>query len=181
MLYKVFFILTLLFIRPCLSGQVPSPPSAATTCPQLFVCFTPAQKCAPHILHILSQARQEILVQAYYLTNPEIVDLLVKSKQEGKDVRVIVDSAMDSDKTRIFLQKLINAGAEVRIDFKSIAHNKVMILDRIFVITGSYNFTKSAENRNVENVLFIQDPAISAQYLNNFMDRWRTSYGYSKF
>jgi phosphatidylserine/phosphatidylglycerophosphate/cardiolipin synthase-like enzyme len=51
--------------------------------------------------------------------------------------------------------------------YRPIAHNKVMILDGQTVITGSFNFTKSAEESNAENVLVIRDAAIAGQYAVN--------------
>ena len=39
----------------------------------------------------------------------------------------------------------------------AIAHNKVMIIDGETVITGSFNFTKAAEENNAENLLVFRD------------------------
>ena len=47
-------------------------------------------------------------------------------------------------------------------------HDKVFIIDGQIVITGSYNFTSSAERSNDENVLIIYDKQIAAQYLAEF-------------
>jgi phosphatidylserine/phosphatidylglycerophosphate/cardiolipin synthase-like enzyme len=52
--------------------------------------------------------------------------------------------------------------------YRPIAHNKVMILDGQTVITGSFNFTKSAEESNAENLLVIRDAAIAGQYAANW-------------
>ena len=56
-----------------------------------------------------------------------------------------------------------------------IAHNKVMIIDKKKVITGSFNFTKSADTRNAENVLLIDDANIAAQYFLNWHNRKQES------
>jgi len=52
-----------------------------------------------------------------------------------------------------------------------IAHNKVMIIDRKKVITGSFNFTNAADNRNAENVLLIEDSELAATYIDNWKNR----------
>ncbi len=57
----------------------------------------------------------------------------------------------------------------------SIAHNKVMIFDRKTVETGSFNFTYSAQHRNAENVLIIQNKALAAAYLKNWFRRKKQS------
>lgn len=46
--------------------------------------------------------------------------------------------------------------------------NKVMVLDGETVITGSFNFTKAAQEKNAENVLIIHDQALTAQYTQNW-------------
>jgi phosphatidylserine/phosphatidylglycerophosphate/cardiolipin synthase-like enzyme len=50
----------------------------------------------------------------------------------------------------------------------TIAHNKVMIIDGETVLTGSFNFTKAAQEKNAENLLLIRDPALAAQYTANW-------------
>ena len=51
-----------------------------------------------------------------------------------------------------------------------------MIIDEKNIITGSFNFTNAAQNKNAENVLFINDdPTIAKQYLENFKKRENVS------
>jgi phosphatidylserine/phosphatidylglycerophosphate/cardiolipin synthase-like enzyme len=49
----------------------------------------------------------------------------------------------------------------------AISHNKVMIIDGETVLTGSFNFTKAAQEKNAENLLIIWDPSLAAQYTQN--------------
>lgn len=79
---------------------------------------------------------------------------------------------------------MANAGIPTYIDSEhAIAHNKVIILDKKTLITGSFNFTKSAEERNAENLLVIKgNSALLEKYIKNFMepkehsDAYRGSY-----
>jgi len=50
----------------------------------------------------------------------------------------------------------------------AIAHNKVMIIDGQTVITGSFNFTKAAEENNAENLVLIHNPAVAEEYVQNW-------------
>jgi len=50
----------------------------------------------------------------------------------------------------------------------AIVHNKVMIIDGATVITGSFNFTKAAEEKNAENLLIIRDPGLAKFYMENW-------------
>jgi phosphatidylserine/phosphatidylglycerophosphate/cardiolipin synthase-like enzyme len=80
---------------------------------------------------------------------------------------VILDKTQRTDKyssATFFL----NQGIPVRIDAKhAIAHNKVMVIDGEAVITGSFNFTKTAEENNAENLLIIHDKKLSSIYTKN--------------
>ena len=57
----------------------------------------------------------------------------------------------------------------------AIAHNKVMIIDGETVITGSFNFTKAAEENNAENLLVIRDKKLADQYTKNWQEHERHS------
>jgi phosphatidylserine/phosphatidylglycerophosphate/cardiolipin synthase-like enzyme len=50
----------------------------------------------------------------------------------------------------------------------AIAHNKIIIIDGETILTGSFNFTNAAREKNAENVLMIRDPTLAAQYTQNW-------------
>ena len=53
-------------------------------------------------------------------------------------------------------------------DTHAIAHNKVMVIDSGTILTGSFNFTRAAEEKNAENLLVIQDAALAEKYAANW-------------
>jgi phosphatidylserine/phosphatidylglycerophosphate/cardiolipin synthase-like enzyme len=113
--------------------------------------FSPNGGITNMIVDEINKAKKTILVQAYSFTSTEIAKSLADAKKRGIDVKVILDKSQESEKysSATFLT---NAGIPVHIDRDfQIAHNKVMIIDGIDVITGSFNFTKSAEHNNAEN------------------------------
>jgi len=55
-------------------------------------------------------------------------------------------------------------------------HNKFAIIDNRILLTGSYNWTFSANNRNDENLMVIDDPEIIARYQNQFINLWTNKY-----
>ena len=57
-----------------------------------------------------------------------------------------------------------------------IAHNKVMVIDNGVVITGSFNFTKAAEEKNGENLLIIRSKELAQKYIEN----WEAHKGHSE-
>ena len=62
-----------------------------------------------------------------------------------------------------------NSDVPTYIDDKhAIAHNKIMVIDQETVITGSFNFTKAAEEKNAENVLVIRSKELAKIYMENW-------------
>ena len=87
------------------------------------------------------------------------------------DVAIILDKS-DAPKLCAVDAELLAAGVPVWIDhLPGIAHNKVIVIDRHVVIGGSYNFTRSAETRNAENVTIIDSAAVAARFLANWQAR----------
>jgi phosphatidylserine/phosphatidylglycerophosphate/cardiolipin synthase-like enzyme len=131
------------------------------------VCFSPRGGCAEAIVGATNSGRSEILVQAYSFTSSPIVKALLGAFKRGIKIEVILDKSQRSDKYTV-ATFLTNSGITTYIDDKhAIAHNKIMIIDRETVITGSFNFTKAAEEKNAENVLIIKDGKIAKLYLDN--------------
>jgi phosphatidylserine/phosphatidylglycerophosphate/cardiolipin synthase-like enzyme len=115
-------------------------------------------------------------VQAYWLTSPVILRAIAGAKRRGLDVAAILDKTQDrhsSERSRYTgATYLANAGVPVWIDdAPAIAHNKVIILDGATVITGSFNFTKSADTRNAENVVTIGSRDVAAWFTRNWEER----------
>jgi phospholipase D len=138
---------------------------------KINVCFTPPSGCGSLIAQEISKAKKTIFVQAYGFTSKPIIYQLKEAKNRGVKVSIILDGGHLSKNKPIY-QELKDAGIEVSSDKMSgIAHNKVMIIDKHKVITGSFNFTKSADTRNAENVVLIDDANIAKQYLVNWKSR----------
>jgi len=74
---------------------------------------------------------------------------------------------------------LANSGISIKIDARhAISHNKVMIVDGETVITGSFNFSKSAEENNPENLLVIHDQKLAERYTENWEEHAKHSEGF---
>ncbi len=116
----------------------------------------------------IDAAKTTILVQAYSFTSAPIAKALVEAHKRGVDVRVILDKSQRTEKYSE-ADFLHNVGIPTWIDAKhAIAHNKVIVIDGETVITGSFNFTKAAEEHNAENMLVIRDSALAAKYAANW-------------
>ena len=145
------------------------------------VAFSPKGGGAGIIIKAIEEAKKSVRVQAYSFTNADIAKALVEAKKRGVEVRIVLDKSQETEKysSATFFA---NAGVPVRIDDDfAIAHSKVMILDEENVITGSFNFTKAAEEKNGENVLVMRgNKELAALYLQNWQWRWGASETYKK-
>jgi phosphatidylserine/phosphatidylglycerophosphate/cardiolipin synthase-like enzyme len=146
---KRLSLILIVILAGCATAPIhPSPPPPSPVI--LSVCFSPKGGCTEAIVQELDRAKVSILVQAYSFTSAPIAKALVAAHERGVKVEILLDkSHLTSQYTSgPFVAK---AGIPVKIDSAhDIAHNKIMIIDGEIVITGSFNFTKSAEDKNAE-------------------------------
>jgi len=128
------------------------------------------------IIENINQAESFINIAMYIFTDKEIALPLVKARERGVKVRLYLDQDQFDYKysqSRFLLQK----GIKTRISSnKYIMHNKFAIIDNRLLLTGSYNWTFSANNRNDENLMVIDDPEIIALFQNQFEKLWFNKY-----
>ena len=138
----------------------------------LGVYFTPPAGAAQAIVKVIDASHSEVLVQAYGFTHNAIAQAIIRAHQRGVKVSVLLDQK--SDHTNRYVVDLFNNGQiMMRQDGKhAIAHNKVMVIDENIVITGSFNFTNSAETRNAENFLILKSPTLANRYKEEWLKHW---------
>lgn len=139
------------------------------------VAFTPWDNAEAMIVGAIRAAKREILVQAFSFTSRAIANALIAAKRRGVDVQVIADREQTFGGESSRIPELAHAGIAVTLDVRyQSAHNKVMVLDPetrdAAVITGSYNWTYSAQYKNAENVLLIRD---NPELANAYTANWR--------
>jgi len=142
------------------------PPS---TVPQgIQVYFSPHGGATEAVVNALDNATNSVFVQAYSFTSAAIAKALVDAHRRGVRVSVILDGSQRTEKysEADFIQ---HSEIPTFIDAQhAIAHNKIIIIDSYLILTGSFNFTKAAEEKNAENLLVINDPLLAKQYLDNW-------------
>jgi phosphatidylserine/phosphatidylglycerophosphate/cardiolipin synthase-like enzyme len=138
--------------------------------PSLSSHFSPKGGCTEAIVAEIKHARREVLVQAYSFTCPDIAKALVDARKRGVSVVILLDKANEKE-TYSELSLLEEHGLIPLIDAQhAIAHNKIMIIDRRTLITGSFNFTRQAEHENAENLLILKHhPQLVEEYHQNFL------------
>jgi len=135
------------------------------------VYFTPGDQAEAAVVDAIGAARTSVLVQTYSFTSVPIAKALVAAKDRGVDVHVISDRDNETSKYTA-LDFVAGKGVEVQVDDKvAIAHNKVIIIDRAIVLTGSYNWTRAAQDKNAENLLILPSAELAAAYTANWEAR----------
>jgi len=158
----------------------PISPLAQDKPPSWSVYFSPHGGCTDAIIKELNGAKSTILVQAYSFTSAPIAKGLLNAHKRGVKVEVILDKVNIGKKVEYSSATFfVNQRIPVKIDSAhAIAHNKIMVIDGETVITGSFNFTKAAEESNAENLLIIHDKKLADLYTKNWQEHEKHSEDY---
>jgi len=153
---------------------------------EVEVYFSPDGGCGSIIEKEIDNAKKQIVVAMYSLTSSPLSWALVRSVKRGVDVMVVLDAGEaqnDFSKIEFFKKK----GVKVKQDlyllkkhkerfekmFPPKMHHKFAVIDGRVVITGSYNWTASAEKNNYEDCLiFSNAEKLADRYLKRFKELW---------
>jgi phosphatidylserine/phosphatidylglycerophosphate/cardiolipin synthase-like enzyme len=135
---------------------------------QIEVYFSPQDGVAKDVLQRLAAAKRSIHFMTFSYTSSAIADAMVAQAQAGMPVRGVFERQNAGGTGSVF-GRLRQGGVDVLEDGNCyILHHKVIVIDERTVITGSYNFTNSAENDNDENLVIVDDPNLARAYLDEF-------------
>ncbi|OHC72301.1 MAG: hypothetical protein A3H93_14465 [Rhodocyclales bacterium RIFCSPLOWO2_02_FULL_63_24] len=166
------FLAALLLALPCWTVGAGATPLAASG--TVEVLFTPWDDAEGAVVRALFAARRTVHVQAYLLTSRSIAHALQSAQARGIAVEILADREMLEKSGKSLLPLLADGGIPVWLETRyAAAHNKVILIDAAqadaVVITGSYNYTWSAQARNAENLLILRgNPPLVRRYLDNW-------------
>ena len=137
--------------------------------------FTPGGGADAMIIAAIAAARRQVLVQAYSFTHRRIAEALVSARNRGIDVEVIADHEQMRLNDTAAIRNITRSGVPLMLDSQhAAAHNKVIVIDAgdqdCAVVTGSYNFTYTAQHRNAENAVILRgNPPLCEAFRNNWL------------
>ncbi len=140
--------------------------------------FSPSDHTTMHIADALSTATQAIDICMLTFTRDDLAQTLISKKNSGVKVHVILDNNTDTGNQFSVMQ---TAGVDIRLKASSLGgllHHKYAVIDAEnpqaddVVITGSHNWSSSAETANNENTLMIHSKRIANLYLQEFKQRY---------
>jgi phosphatidylserine/phosphatidylglycerophosphate/cardiolipin synthase-like enzyme len=156
-------------------GRFGTSKSSATPFPRVCVgqanvdvYFSPEDGVAKYVLQRLAAAKRSIHFMTFSYTANSIADAMIAKVKAGLPVRGVFESQNAGGTGSVF-GRLRQGGVDVLQDGNCyILHHKVIVIDERTVITGSYNFTSSAEKDNDENLVIVDDPVLARVYLGEF-------------
>lgn len=130
--------------------------------------FSPKDGVAKYVLKRLEQAKRSIRFMTFSYTSDPIADAMLAKEKAGLKVQGVFE-AQNASGTGSEFAKLKRGDIDVLEDGNCyILHHKVIVIDDKTVITGSYNFTSSAERDNDENLVIVDDAAVAKKYVDEF-------------
>jgi len=131
------------------------------------IYFSPDDNVMQKILNVVNDAGKQIDFLAYSFTYDSLAEAVIQKAQRGVRVSGVFDSDMVASNTGTDFEWLVSTGLPICMDGEvGLMHDKVIVVDGEVVITGSYNYTNSAEKYNDENIVILHDPALANLYLD---------------
>ena len=137
--------------------------------------FSPGPDCRVAIEQAMETALYELLICVFTISDDRLSDAIQRAHRNGLTVRVLSDNDKMDDRGND-IERMAASGVNVRIDRSpEHMHHKFMVVDGQTVLTGSYNWTRSAETRNEENLVVLDDPILAGQFSDEFERLWSIS------
>lgn len=134
--------------------------------------FTPGDNAPRKIANLFAAARQGVDICVFTITDDRIADAIVQAHSRRVQVRIISDDEKALDRGSD-IDRLRHVGVDVRVDrSEHHMHHKFAVFDNVTVMTGSYNWTRSAAQHNAENFVLSSDPQLAREFSREFQRLW---------
>lgn len=134
--------------------------------------FSPGTACLERIIGLIRGTRQRMAVCVYTITDDRIAQALLDAHRRNVEVRVLSDAVKTLDPGSD-IRRLAAEGVAVALDTPDkYMHHKFAVFDRRLVVTGSYNWTRSAARANDENLIVSSDPRLVDSFVAEFAKLW---------
>lgn len=136
------------------------------------ILFSAEDDAVDNLIALVNDAQTSIRFLAFSFTDYPLAQAMIARAQDGVDVQGVFET-FGSNGLRSELRTLWCAGLPVRQDGNSsFLHDKVIVIDNSIVVTGSLNFSSSADEENEENVVILDNAEIAALYLQEYQKIW---------
>jgi len=143
---------------------------------EIKIFFSPNGGIKEEIIKQIDNAESHIDISMYSFTSEPIAEALVQAKNRGIRVRILLDKLQAAGRYSQYQYLLDNNIKAITDVHAGIMHNKIAIIDGRVLLTGSYNWTESAEERNEENLLLFID---EEEIINIYQARLNYLWGFN--
>ncbi|MEQ8766031.1 MAG: phospholipase D-like domain-containing protein [Planctomycetota bacterium] len=134
--------------------------------------FSPGEECPQRLVSLIRHAKRSIDVCVFTITDNRLSSALREAKERGIRLRILTDNDKAEDRGSD-IDDLIRSGISVRFDrTENHMHHKFAVFDREVLVTGSYNWTRSAALHNEENFIVTDEPRLVKVFLAEFQKLW---------
>ncbi|NJL11860.1 MAG: DUF1669 domain-containing protein [Microscillaceae bacterium] len=134
--------------------------------------FSPGEECRQALLRYIRQARQQLWVCVFTISDDLITEALREAFRRKVNLRILTDDDKSFDKGSD-IRDLALTGVPVRMDnTPNHMHHKFALIDQEVLITGSYNWTRSAARYNHENIVILYEPTLIETFTREFERLW---------
>ena len=135
--------------------------------------FSPGEDCRNAIISKLRQAKKEVKICVFTITDNKIGNVIRDMHFNGIDVKIITDNHKKDDRGSD-IEYLDEKGLNIKIDNTDAhMHHKFAIIDDKILINGSYNWTVSAAEKNQENIIVTDNRNFVSAFSKEFDKLWR--------
>ena len=146
--------------------------------PKPVICecyFFPNPSNEQRVVNMFRTCKKSLDLAIFTFTRDSIAQAVLEAYQRGVKVRCIGDDGNSKVKgSDVRLLASIGIPCKTDNNLRFHMHNKMAILDNSVVITGSFNWTSQAINKNQDNILFIEDKNIAQQYTDYYNKMWES-------
>ena len=136
------------------------------------VCFSPKNKCFEKICKFIDKAEQSLLICVFTISDDNITQSILNAHKRGLAIKIITDNDKSMDRGSD-VRRLASEGINVKIDMtRHHMHHKFAIRDNKALLTGSYNWTRSAEVYNQENFIITKEKYLIKSFRKEFDKLW---------
>jgi phosphatidylserine/phosphatidylglycerophosphate/cardiolipin synthase-like enzyme len=125
---------------------------------------------------VIAQAETSIDLAAYDFDLASVADALVDARTRGVTVRIVVETDNADEQATVDLEEAGIPLVDDRRD-SGLMHNKFVIIDRVWVWTGSWNLTENGTYRNNNVAVLIASPALADNYAAEFEEMFGGAFG----
>jgi len=134
--------------------------------------FSPGEDCRRKLIRLLNCAADKVDICVFTITDDRIAEAILKAHRHKVAVRVIADNDKANDPGSD-VDRIARSGVAVRLDRSDYhMHHKFALFDGSAVVTGSYNWTRSAADYNEENLIVAHDPRLVQAFSGVFERLW---------